>query len=147
MSKELPAQAPLPESIAAFLDQRSVRSFEDVIDYASVCARAVVEKGLNASTSKELRLWGELMYTCVHSQGAGDTGVSVIGQLIQIAGNDAVEALQPLTPTFQASKGGRESTTGGEMIEEDAKLEGDFQDFVDILEEDVCVPAQACKAG
>ena len=58
MSKELPAQAPLPESIAAFLDQRSVRSFEDVIDYASGCARAVVDKGLNASTSKELRLWG-----------------------------------------------------------------------------------------
>jgi len=124
VSTKLPAK--LPESIEAFLEQRQVRSFEDVIDYASVCARAVSGNGLTAGASKELRLWGELMYTCIHSQNAGDNNVSVIGQLIQIAGNDAVGALTSgadLASTFSPTRGEHESSTAVEIdildVEED----------------------------
>ena len=130
MSKKLPSK--LPDSIAAFLEQAPVRSFEDVIDYASVCARAVAEKGLNASTSKELRLWGELMYTCIHSQNAGDSSVSVIGQLIQIANVDAGD----LTPTLPLPGGVAESTSGEET-----------NDLLDLTEDGDLIYAHAREAG
>ena len=124
-----------PDSIKAFLEQNPVRSFEDVIDYASVCARAVAEQGLTAGVSKELRMWGELMYTCIHSQNSGDSSVSVIGQLIQIAGTDAVEVLGgDLVPTLNLPRGDAESTTVVPQIEESAGSTDDFGGFIDILE-------------
>ena len=134
MSEKLPSK--LPESIAAFLEGRSVRSFEDVIDYASVCARAVADKGLTGGMSKELRLWGELMYTCIHSQNAGDSSVSVIGQLIQIANVENTDLL----PTLSSTGEGAESLSAAKELTVNPDSPDSFGGFVDILDETkVCV--------
>jgi hypothetical protein len=104
-NEQLPAVAdtggPLEiPNLDALLTDKRVRSVEDVLDYASTCALAVAKGGVPTKLSKELRLWGELMYSCVQTQNIvnGDGGMNFIGQLIQIAGN-------PEAPTLaQAAK-------------------------------------------
>jgi len=82
----------IPLGVPGLEDQlgaSKVRSVEDVLDYAATCALAVANGGVPVKLSKELRLWGELMYSCVQAQNmlGGEGDVNFIGQLIQIAGN------------------------------------------------------------
>ena len=83
-------------NLEEILTDKRVRSVEDVLDYASTCAMAVANGNVPAKLSKELRLWGELMYSCVQTQNIvnGDGDVNFIGQLIQIAGNPEVPSLK-----------------------------------------------------
>jgi hypothetical protein len=87
---------PTVPDLGSILQDKGVRSVEDVLDYASMCAMAVANGNVPAKLSKELRLWGELMYSCVQTQNItnGDGDVNFIGQLIQIAGNPEAPTLK-----------------------------------------------------
>ena len=89
-------------NLDALLTDKRVRSVEDVLDYASTCALAVAKGNVPAKLSKELRLWGELMYSCVQTQNItnGDGDVNFIGQLIQIAGNPEAPTLASAAKTI-----------------------------------------------
>jgi hypothetical protein len=96
----LPESQPMVPSLEEMLQPKGVRSVEDILDYASTCALAVANGNVPAKLSKELRLWGELMYSCIQSQNmlGSDGDVNFIGQLIQIAGNpDAPTLAQAMT--------------------------------------------------
>lgn len=92
---ELNPDSTVPD-LEEMLSQKRVRSVEDVLDYASTCALAVANGNVPTKLSKELRLWGELMYSCVQAQNMlnGDGDVNFIGQLIQIAGNPDAPSLK-----------------------------------------------------
>lgn len=94
-------QVEIPNLDALLTDKR-VRSVEDVLDYASTCALAVAKGNVPVKMSKELRLWGELMYSCVQAQNItnGDGDVNFIGQLIQIAGNPEAPTLAQAAKTI-----------------------------------------------
>ena len=101
----LPESQPMVPSLEEMLQPKGVRSVEDVLDYASTCALAVANGNVPAKLSKELRLWGELMYSCIQSQNmlGNDGDVNFIGQLIQIAGNpDAPTLTQAVKPKEEA---------------------------------------------
>tara|TARA_R100000664_G_scaffold30824_1_gene43824 strand:+ start:1342 stop:1731 length:390 start_codon:yes stop_codon:yes gene_type:complete len=87
---------PAVPDLNSILKDKGVRSVEDVLDYASMCAMAVANGNVPTKLSKELRLWGELMYSCVQTQNItnGDGDVNFIGQLIQIAGNPEAPTLK-----------------------------------------------------
>jgi len=89
-------QLPAVPNLEGILTDSRIRSVEDVLDYASLCALAVANGNVPTKLSKELRLWGELMYTCVQAQSltSGDGDVNFIGQLIQIAGNPDAPTLK-----------------------------------------------------
>ena len=89
-------------NLDALLTDKSVRSVEDVLDYASTCALAVAKGNVPTKLSKELRLWGELMYSCVQAQNIvnGEGDVNFIGQLIQIAGNPEAPTLAQAAKTI-----------------------------------------------
>jgi len=89
-------------NLDTLLTDKRVRSVEDVLDYASTCALAVAKGNVPAKLSKELRLWGELMYSCVQTQNIvnGDGDVNFIGQLIQIAGNPEAPTLASAAKTI-----------------------------------------------
>ena len=97
---DLPAtveeRLPTVPDLGSILQDKGVRSVEDVLDYASTCAMAVANGNVPTKLSKELRLWGELMYSCVQTQNItnGDGDVNFIGQLIQIAGNPEAPTLK-----------------------------------------------------
>ena len=95
--EQLPeTQEPMVPNLEEMLQTRGVRSVEDVLDYAASCAIAVANGNVPTKLSKELRLWGELMYTCVQAQNlnTGEGDVNFIGQLIQIAGNPDAPTLK-----------------------------------------------------
>ena len=87
---------PAVPDLNSILKDKGVRSVEDVLDYASMCAMAVANGNVPTKLSKELRLWGELMYSCVQTQNItnGDGDVNFIGQLIQIAGKPEASTLK-----------------------------------------------------
>ena len=78
-----------------------IRSVDDVLDYASTCALAIANGNVPVKLSKELRLWGELMYTCVQVQSIqeGEGDINFIGQLIQIAGTPGEALLKDALPS------------------------------------------------
>ena len=47
-----------------FLRKGKVRSLEDVQDYATLCARGLLTGEIHPKLSRELRAWGELLFTC-----------------------------------------------------------------------------------
>ena len=107
-------------ALAEMLSDNRIRSVEDILDYASTCALAVAHGNVPVKLSKELRLWGELMYSCVQTQNilGTDGDVNFIGQLIQIAGN-------PEAPTLKHA---------AKAIEAKAKVEAVEESMVEIIE-------------
>ena len=99
-----PTDGPMVPDLETMLSESRVRSVEDVLDYASTCALAVANGNVPAKLSKELRLWGELMYSCVQTQNItnGDGDVNFIGQLIQIAGNPEAPTLKHAAKAIEA---------------------------------------------
>jgi len=82
------------------LFSEKVRSIDNVLDYASMCALAIASGNVPVKFSKELRLWGELMYSCIQAQKVQETDgdVNFIGQLIQIAGTPGEALLKDALP-------------------------------------------------
>ena len=93
------AEPAVPELEELFSEK--VRSIDHVLDYASTCALAIANGNVPVKLSKELRLWGELMYTCIQAQKTQDSDgdVNFIGQLIQIAGTPGEVLLKDMIPT------------------------------------------------
>lgn len=93
------AEPAIPELEELFSEK--VRSIDHVLDYASTCALAIASGGVPVKLSKELRLWGELMYTCIQAQKMQDSDgdVNFIGQLIQIAGTPGEALMKDMVPT------------------------------------------------
>lgn len=92
-------ESAVPELEELFSEK--VRSIDHVLDYASTCALAIANGNVPVKLSKELRLWGELMYSCIQAQKTQDSDgdVNFIGQLIQIAGTPGEVLLKDMIPT------------------------------------------------
>ena len=87
------------QPLLAMLSAGKIRELNDVIDISSEIASLLVKKELTSGTSRELRQWAELMYTCVQAQQVtADSGVNFITNLVQIAGATK-EATQVLDTT------------------------------------------------
>ena len=75
------------QPLLTMLSSGKIRELNDVIDISSEIASLLVKRELTSGTSRELRQWAELMYTCVQAQQVtADSGVNFITQLVQIAG-------------------------------------------------------------
>ena len=75
------------QPLLTMLSSGKIRELNDVIDISSEIASLLVKRELTSGTSRELRQWAELMYTCVQAQQiTADSGVNFITQLVQIAG-------------------------------------------------------------
>ena len=96
-----PAESTIPGLEELFSEK--VRSIDNVLDYASTCALAIANGNVPVKFSKELRLWGELMYSCIQAQKVQETDgdVNFIGQLIQIAGTPGEALLKDAIPEKQ----------------------------------------------
>ena len=96
-----PTESTIPGLEELFSEK--VRSIDNVLDYASTCALAIANGNVPVKFSKELRLWGELMYSCIQAQKVQETDgdVNFIGQLIQIAGTPGEALLKDAIPEKQ----------------------------------------------
>ena len=79
---------------AAFLHHSAghLDSTQSIIDFATTVCMSVADGKIKVSQSAELRRWAELMYSCVISQSGSSqsTQVNYIGQLVQLAGAQAI---------------------------------------------------------
>ena len=87
------------QPLLTMLAAGNIRELNDVVDISAEIASLLVKKELTSGTSRELRQWAELMYTCVQAQQVtADSGVNFITNLVQIAGATK-EATQVLDTT------------------------------------------------